>query len=259
MKQRLLRIAVIAGAVGVCVWCMWDTASNPISFIQGIPQFKDFASRLFPPDITIFPSILTKLKETLQIALVGTVLAVGVSLPISVLASRNVISSPFFYQMARIILDIFRGVSELVWALLFVAMVGLGPFAGVLALTVHNAGALGKYFSEAIENVDKSSLEAISAIGAGRLAVVRYGIFRQIKPYIMNYIFYYFEHSLRQATVLGIVGAGGIGYELLVSIKLYKFQQISSIIIVMLIMVIVVDRLSAYVRKRYWSLMGPIM
>ncbi len=137
------------------------------------------------------------------------------------------------------------------WALLFVAMVGLGPFPGVLALTVHLVGALGKYFSEAIEDANQDLVVAIASTGANRIQTVYYGIVPQIRTLFVGYTFYYLEHSFRAATVLGLVGAGGIGIELINSIRLFKNQEVLTTLIVMVVTVILIDRTSAFIRMRF--------
>lgn len=154
------------------------------------------------------------------------------------------------YHSMRTFFDICRGINEIIWALLFVSMVGLGPFPGVLALAVHLIGALGKYFSEAIENVNPEIIHTIAATGANKIQIIFHAVIPQIKSLFVGYIFYYFEHSVRAATVLGLVGAGGIGLELLTSIKLFKLKEVSAIMIVMVVMVTAIDRSSAYMRNK---------
>jgi len=143
-----------------------------------------------------------------------------------------------------------RGINEIIWALIFVSMVGLGPFPGVLALTVHLVGALGKYISEAIESTNQELVTAIASTGANRIQIVYYGIVPQVKTLFIGYTFYYLEHSFRAATVLGIVGAGGIGIELINSVRLFKNQEVLTALIVMVATVILIDRISAFVRMR---------
>lgn len=172
----------------------------------------------------------------------------GVTL--SFLAARNIMPYRPVYQATRTLFDACRGINEIVWALIFVSMVGLGPFPGVLALTVHLLGALGKYFSETIESVNQDLVTAIAATGANRIQTVYYGIVPQVKPLFIGYTFYYLEHSFRAATILGLVGAGGIGIELITSIRLFKSQEVLTTLIVMVVTVTLIDRLSAFVRMR---------
>lgn len=209
-----------------------------------------YIKRMFPPDTKILPVVAVKLVETIQIALIGTTIGAIFALPLSFLAAKNIISNPVLYHTLRSVFDFCRGINEIIWALLFVSMVGLGPFPGVLALSIHLTGALGKYFSEAIENIDNEILIAIKSTGASQLQVILNGILPQVKPLFIGYIFYYFEHSIRAATILGLVGAGGIGFELVTSVKLFKQQEVLTIVLAMVILVIIIDRLSAYIRNK---------
>ena len=231
-------------------WAAKGTEVSFFNFIDGVPYMIDYLKRMFPPDFTILPLVGDKIIETLQIAIMGTTIGVVLAFPLSFLGARNVVSNRIFYHLLRSIFDFCRGVNEIVWALLFVAMVGLGPFSGILALAVHLVGALGKYFSETIENVDKDIIMAIRSTGASKLQIILNGILPQVKPLFIGYIFYYFEHNIRAATVLGLVGAGGIGFELMTSIKLFKSHEVSAIILAMVILVVIVDRLSAYIRNK---------
>ncbi len=248
---RTLR-SLLIGLIIVAVywWAIRGTDTNLTRAIEGIPFFVDFIKRMFPPDLTILDTLLIRSAETIQIAIMGTTLGALMALPLSFLAARNVMPIRIIYQATRTLFDICRAVNEIVWALLFVSMVGLGPFPGVLALAVHLTGALGRYFSEAIETTNPNVITAIMSTGANRVHIVVHGIIPEIKPLIIGYILYYFEHSVRAATILGLVGAGGIGFELLTSIRLFKSQEVSTTLIVMVLLVIAVDRASAFIRNR---------
>jgi phosphonate transport system permease protein len=150
----------------------------------------------------------------------------------------------------RSIFDFCRGINEIVWGLIFVSMVGLGPFPGVLALAAHVTGALGRYFSEAIETVDPEVIKAIVSTGANKIQIIVRGILPQVKPLFINYSLYYLENNFRAATVLGLVGAGGIGMELLTSMRLFKNREVLTILIIMVAMVAIIDRISAFIRKK---------
>lgn len=232
------------------VWFSSETDANPIEFVKGFPFMIDFIKRMFPPDFTELPKFLLLCWQTFQIAVVGSVLGTIFAFPFAFLASRNIMPVKVVYQLTRAVLDVFRGISEVIWALIFVAMVGLGPFPGVLALTVHLIGALGKQFSEAIENCDPRIIEAIKSTGASKMQVIFHGIIPELLPLFLNSIFYFFEHNIRAATVLGLVGAGGIGTALMVRIKLFRYNEVLTILILIVIMVIITDRTSAYIRKK---------
>jgi phosphonate transport system permease protein len=164
------------------------------------------------------------------------------------LAAINITPSNFIYYAARGILNICRGVSEMVWALLFVSMVGLGPFPGVLALVIHCVGGMGKFSAEAIEAVDPRIIEATMATGANKIKVFLFSILPQFLPYYLSYLLAYWEYNTRQATILGMVGAGGIGFELISHITMFRFREASTVLLVMLFLTIVIDRISATVR-----------
>jgi len=156
----------------------------------------------------------------------------------------------FVYHSIRTIFDVCRGINEIVWGLVFVSMVGLGPFPGTLALSAHVTGALGRYFSEAIETVDPEVIKAILSTGASKVKVIIRGIIPQVKPLFINYSLYYLENNFRAATVLGLVGAGGIGMELITSMRLFRNREVLTILVIMVTMVVLIDRISAYIRKR---------
>ena len=251
-----------AAIIAVYIIAFWQTETDPFMLVMGLPDMARFFASMFPPHFfgwdqpyfynkeSEFQYILLAALETFQMAVLGTVLAVAFGFALAMLAARNITPNVFIYHGTRTLCDGFRGISEVVWALLFVAMVGLGPFTGVLALAVHNTGALGKFFSEAIEAMDEGILESVEASGATRTQVFFHGIIPELGTLFMSYILYYFEHNLRQAMVLGIVGAGGIGIELLLAMKYFNFGKALSVIIVMLVMVIITDRLSGLIRKR---------
>ena len=231
-------------------WAISGTDTSPTNFFKGIPFMIDFIGRMFPPDISNLGRFLLKTVETLQMAIVGSTLGALIALPLSFLAARNIMPNKFVYHTVRTIFDTFRGINEIVWGLIFVSMVGLGPFPGVLALTAHVTGALGRYFSEAIETVDPEVIKAVVSTGANKIQVIIRGIFPQVKPLFINYMLYYLENNFRAATVLGLVGAGGIGMELLTSMRLFRNREVLTILIIMVLMVTIIDRFSAYIRKK---------
>ncbi len=247
-KYKSFFIAILL--VVVYYWALSGTHANPINFIKGIPYMVDFVSRMFPPDVSNLGRFLLKAVETLQMAIVGSTLGALIALPLSFLASRNVMPNKFIYHAVRGIFDICRGINEIVWGLIFVSMVGLGPFPGVLALAAHVTGALGRYFSESIETVDPEIIKAIISTGANKFQVVVRGIFPQVKPLFINYTFYYLENNFRAATVLGLVGAGGIGMELITSMRLFRNREVFTILVIMVLTVAIIDRFSAYIRKK---------
>lgn len=249
-KKKYGGILIGLLVVIIYYWAISGTDTNLTNFVKGIPFMADFVGRMFPPDISNLGTFLMKAIETLQMAIVGSTLGALIALPLSFLAARNIMPNKYIYHLVRSIFDICRGINEIVWGLIFVSMVGLGPFPGVLALTVHVTGALGRYFSEAIETVDPEAIKAIISTGANKIQVIVRGIFPQVKPLFLSYVFYYLESNFRAATVLGLVGAGGIGMELLTSIRLFRNQEVLTILIIMVVMIMIIDRTSAYIRKR---------
>jgi len=235
-------------------WAIKGTGSSPTTLVKGLPFMADFIVRMFPPDLSNLTLFIQKALETLQMAIMGATLGTIIAFPLSFLAARNITPNKFIYHGVRTIFDISRGINEIVWGLIFVSMVGLGPFPGVLALTVHVTGALGRYFSEAIEAVNPDTIKAIISTGANKLQVIARGILPEVKPSFINYSLYYLENNFRAATVLGLVGAGGIGMELLTSMKLFKNQEVLTILVIMVIMVVLIDRISAYIRKKVLKL-----
>jgi phosphonate transport system permease protein len=195
--------------------------------------------------------VAAKLVETLQIALWGTLLAVVISAPLAFLSARNLTVGRFAHAAARAVVGWLRAVPELVSALFLVMAYGFGPIAGVLALAFHGAGFLGKFYAEDIENADPRPQEALRAMGAGRLKVLHYAILPNVLPQYIAYTLYVLDRNVRTATVIGIVGAGGIGQELKGRFDMFNYQHVGTILIAIFVMVLVIDQLAARLRRRY--------
>jgi phosphonate transport system permease protein len=189
--------------------------------------------------------------ETLGMAFLGTLLASVMSVLFGFLGAKNVIRQPVFHFCIRRFIDFLRGVDALIWALVWINVVGLGPFAGILAIAVSNTGEISKLFSEAIENVDKNPIEGVRASGGNLLQTVRYAILPQVLPVLLSNSLYYFESNTRSATILGIVGAGGVGLVLADRIRVMAWDQVSLLIIMILVTVYLIDNLSRYLRNRF--------
>ena len=241
---------------GVCIagWALqWSAGGAQLSWSElaaGLPQILDFLARTLPPDTHILGRLLAPALETVQIAVWGTLLAVPPAIALSFLAARNLQSRHWVYQSTRQALNVVRSINELILALVFVSAVGLGPFPGVLALALHGAGMLGKFFADAIEEIDQGPLEALRATGARPLQVIVFGVLPQVVTAWIAVVLYRFEVNLRSATVLGMVGAGGLGFELVSSLKLFRYPETATCIIVITLMVIVADTLSSQLRHR---------
>ncbi len=222
---------------------------RPLDLLRDAGNIAQYASGFFPPNFAEWRYYLAELVVTLQIALWGTALAVVCSVPLALLASGNI--SPWWvHQPVRRVLDSFRSINEMVFALLFVVAVGLGPFAGVLALWVHTTGVLAKLFSEAVETIDPQPVEGIRATGAHPLAEIVFGVIPQVLPLWISYALYRFESNVRSASVVGMVGAGGIGMVLWDVIRGFQYAQTAAVLIMLVVSVSVIDVLSAQVRKR---------
>jgi phosphonate transport system permease protein len=204
---------------------------------------------MIPPDPgSSLPLYLKALGETLSIALLGTTLAAVFALPVSLLAAKNIVPSNIFRFPVRRFLDSIRGVDTLIWALVWINVVGLGPFAGVLAIAVSDFGAFGKLFSEAIEAADKKQVEGIRACGGNALHEIRFGLMPQALPVIAGQVLYFIESNTRSATIIGIVGAGGIGLQLAAQIRVLEWQKVSFLILMILVAVAAIDWVSSKLR-----------
>ncbi len=213
-------------------------------------NMASYAAGFLTPDFKEWRYYLQEMLNTIQIALWGTFLAAALAVPFGILSARN-IAPWYIVQPVRRLMDACRAIHELVFAVLFVVAVGLGPFAGVMALFVHTTGILAKLFSEAVEATDPRPVEAIRATGASRVQEVVFGVIPQVMPLWMSYALYRFESNVRAATVLGVIGAGGIGQVLFEAIRGFYYPQASAMLIVMLITVSLLDLLSQQVRKLF--------
>jgi len=244
-----MRRAVIFVAVVTLAWIAWDTGADPVRFVRGLPWMLDFLRRMLPPDLRVLPSALSGALVTVEIALLGTAVAAVLALPLGFLSARNVAPPGAFYP-ARTVLNFFRSVDTLVYALIFVAAVGLGPFPGVLAVVAYTTTSLAKLYSEAIEGIDPGPVDAVTATGATRLQVLRFGVLPQVLPLFLSYVLYRLESNIRAATVLGFVGAGGIGFYLQTYLRLIDYSAASTVLLVTVAMVMVVDGVSSRLRDR---------
>jgi len=243
----------LLAAMVLGLWALQWSASgaqlSPSELANGLPQIADFLGRTWPPDWRILDRLWAPALETIQIAVWGTLLGAVAAVPVSFLAARNLHGPRWLYQMTRQGLNVTRSINELILALVFVSAVGLGPFPGVLALAVHGAGMLGKFFAEAIEEIDQGPLEALRATGARPLQVIVFGVLPQVVTAWIAVVLYRFEVNLRSATVLGMVGAGGLGFELVGSLKLFKYPETATCIIVITVMVVAADFVSSQLRR----------
>jgi phosphonate transport system permease protein len=243
------RPALWAGALALLV-ASWQGADvRPLDLWRDAGNMAQYARGFFPPDFGEWRHYLSELLVTLQVALWGTALAIVCSVPLALLAAENL--TPWWvHQPVRRALDACRSINEMVFALLFVVAVGLGPFAGVLALWVHTTGVLAKLFSEAVEAIDPNPAEGIRATGAHPVAEILYGVLPQVMPLWVSYALYRFESNVRSASVVGMVGAGGIGMVLWDVIRGFQYAQTAAVLLMLVVAVSLIDLVSAQLRKR---------
>jgi phosphonate transport system permease protein len=226
----------------------WDGADmRPAALVRDAGNMLEYAAGFFPPDFHDWRTYLREMLVTLYIAVWGSALAVACAVPLGLLASSN-IAPWWLHQPVRRVLDAFRAINEMVFAMLFVVAVGLGPFAGVLAIWVHTTGILAKLFSEAVEAIDPQPVEGIRATGASRLQEIRYGVLPQVLPMWVSYALYRFESNVRSASVVGMVGAGGIGVILWEIIRAFQYAQTAAVLLIIIVTVTALDLLSARLR-----------
>lgn len=218
-------------------------------FIDGAPAMQQLGSEMIPPDFSRWQHWVIPLRDTLAMSVAGTALTVVLSLPLALLAAPNTTPHPFVGRALRVVLAAFRSVPEIILGIIFVAAVGFGALPGVLALALHSTGMVGKFYAEAIEHVDPKPMEAAAAAGASRFQIITHAVLPQVLPQLADITIYRWEYHFRASAVLGIVGAGGIGFELMAALRLIKYSEVSAILLSILACVIVVDSLGGWLRK----------
>jgi phosphonate transport system permease protein len=223
---------------------------SPSYLISGLGRTGDFLGSAFPPDLDRVDAIAWSMFETFEMALLGTALGVLLSVPLAVLAARN--TSPHFlvYGTSRGLIAFLRSVPDLVWGLVFVVTVGLGPEAGVLAIAVDTAGFCGRFFADRIEDVDNDLVESLTATGASRTAILASAVVPTLAPAFVGISMFALEMATRSSVVLGVVGAGGIGLELTTAMQLLRYDEALTIILFIFVVVLGVERLAAAVRRK---------
>ena len=237
----------LAGITAVMLWHVgvrWDYLADAPA------QVGDLLSRMLPPEWSAARALVRPLVQTINIATLGTVAAIVISLPLAFFAALNTAPARLAYALARGVIVVSRSVDTLIWALVFIIVVGPGSLAGVLAVAVRSVGFLAKLFAEGIEEIDRGQVEAVTATGAGRLATLLYGIVPQVKPVFLGVSIYRWDINIRESTVLGLVGAGGIGFTLNEAILGLEWARVGLIIVVILAVVLVAEAVSALARAR---------
>ncbi len=256
LRRRFSIIAFLGAMLALYAYGIGTLGFSIDRMADGTGKFFWILGLMLPPNpgtFEIAKVFMKGLVETLSMAFLGTIGAALLALPFGFLAAGNIVTNPIIHLLVRRFLDIIRGIDTLIWALIWIGVVGLGPFAGVLAIITSDFGAFGKLFSEAIESADKKPVEGIVSTGGTRAEAIRFGIVPQILPVIASQVLYYFESNTRSATIIGIVGAGGIGLYLTETIRTLEWKQTSFIIVMVLITVALIDWISGKLRT---SLIG---
>jgi phosphonate transport system permease protein len=250
LRSRIKLAVLLAGVAAFYAVSWWLAQVDPLKLASGLPKLGHWLAQAWPPKWDELPLFLLRTAETVAMAAIGTTAATLLALPMALLASRNITPFPRLYHPARWFLNALRGIDSFVFALLFVAAVGLGPFAGVLGIALHTWGSAAKLFADHIENAQLGPLEAVRSTGAGRATAIVYGLLPDVLPVLLSTTLFWWEFNVRASTVLGVVGAGGIGQELKNSMDLLDFSRLFTIIAVILIVVTALDQLSGWLRRK---------
>lgn len=249
-REFLLRnLSLLGAAVLFCVFVR-ESQMDFHKLTVGFPKVLSWIPSMFPPDVRGFGEVLSRAFETLAMATVGTLIALVVAFPLGFLGARNTTPHPVVYYLVRVLFNLSRGTETLVFALIFVAAIGFGPFTGVLAIAFHMMGAIGKMFAEVIEPAEKGPMEAVALTGASKIKVYRYALLPDVSPNLIAVTLYMWEYTVRTSTILGIVGAGGIGQMLKDTIDLLDFPKMITVLAVILAMVWLIDLLSDFLRRQ---------
>jgi phosphonate transport system permease protein len=255
--RRAMRITGWAVFIGWLLGALWWFDFTPQRLWNGLSGLFTIVRLMIPPSPgELWFEILKGMAESVAMAFLGTFLAAIVAIPLGFLGARNIVTTVLLRFSLRRVLDGFRGVDQLIWALAYVRAVGLGPLAGVLAIFTTDVAVLGKLYAEAIENAEKNQAEGVVASGGGRLAAIRFGILPQVAPVMLAQALYFFESNTRSATILGVVGAGGIGLQIAERIRVRHWDEVAFIIILMIITVAAIDFLSGRIRRRLIGVRG---
>lgn len=246
---------IIGIIIGLVIVASYNTGANPIEFIEGLPNLVIVAEEIFIleniiDNLKYVPAAIWAMLETLQMAFIGTVIGVVIALPLSMLAARN-LNNKFVYAPIRSLLATIRTIPSILWAILFVIMVGLGPFAGVLAIIMYTVGFVTKLQYESIETIDSDPMDAVNSIGVSKFQLIRYVVIPESASHLLGQILYMFDYNVRQTSILGIVGAGGIGFFIIQYIKFFEYGKAAVFMFVVLITVLIIDWASVKIRDKY--------
>ena len=245
-KNNLIIGLVIAAVIAMS----YNMDANPVEFVEGIPNLAIVLKELTEVESELFGTALWSMIETIQMAFIGTVVGISIALPLSMLAARN-LNSKWVYVPIRAILAAARTFPSILWAILFVIMVGLGPFAGILAIIMYTVGFIAKLQYESIEAIDSDPVEAVSSIGISKSQLIRYVVLPESAPHLLSQMLYMFDYNVRQTSILGLVGAGGIGFYIINYIKFFEYGKAAIFMLVVLITVLIIDWISVKIRDKY--------
>ena len=212
--------------------------------------FGDILSRMLPPDFSNLNELVYAMFETIEIAFLGTFIAIVLSIPLGLFSARNLAPNYFVYLICKTIVIFFRAIPEFIIAMILVIAIGFGAMPGVLALGLHTMGFLAKFYAEDIEHINKGPIDALKSSGATKSQIISFGVIPQILPSFVANNLYILDRNVRMATMLGIVGAGGIGYELQSSFRMFEYERVSAIIILIFVTIFIIDHLSAFIRSK---------
>lgn len=247
-RPSFVKPLVWAGTLALLVWAWSGADMRPLDLFRDSGNMARFTKEFFPPNFHDWRLYLEEMLVTFHIALWGTVLAIVCAVPFGLMSSENIVPV-WVYQPVRRIMDACRAINEMVFAMLFIVAVGLGPFAGVLALWVHTTGTLAKLFAEAVEAIDPRPVEGVRATGATSLEEIVFGVIPQVLPLWISYSLYRFEANVRSASVVGMVGAGGLGVVLYEEIRSFHYAETSALLLVIILFVSAIDMCSAWIRR----------
>ncbi len=245
-KNNLIIGLVIAAVIAMS----YNMDANPVEFVEGMPNLAIVLKELTEVESELFGLALWSMIETIQMAFIGTVVGISIALPLSMLAARNLYSK-WVYVPIRAILAAARTFPSILWAILFVIMVGLGPFAGILAIIMYTVGFIAKLQYESIEAIDSDPVEAVSSIGISKSQLIRHVVLPESAPHLLSQMLYMFDYNVRQTSILGLVGAGGIGFYIINYIKFFEYGKAAIFMLVVLITVLIIDWISVKIRDSY--------
>ena len=245
-KNNLLIGIIIA----VIIAASYNIDANPIDFVEGLPNLAIMAEEMTQVEPKLFETAFWSMIETIEMAFIGTMVGVAIAMPLSMFAARN-LNSKWVYAPIRALLAAIRTFPSILWAIIFVIMVGLGPFAGVLAIIMYTVGFVAKLQYESIETIDSDPMDAVSSIGVSKWQLIRYVVIPESAPHLLSQVLYMFDYNVRQTSILGLVGAGGIGFYIINYIKFFEYGKAAVFMLVVLATVLVIDWVSVKIRDKY--------